>query len=226
MTGMLPNVLSLAARDLQIERRGGQRRLRFAALLANSGTGPLLVRPRRGTGACPAGQLQAVQLVHEDSDRNGTFERDADPVGGRFGSGCMLDHPGHDHWHFDAMAAYSLRRPGSLEPLVRRDKVSFCLRDNRRIPGHPEVVAREHFGECGRARVQGISPGWVDVYTADLDGQWLRLPPGVNDEVLCLDLEADPFDLLAESDESDNAVSVAVRVEDQRVRRAPAGLCR
>jgi hypothetical protein len=35
-------------------------------------------------------------------------------------------------------------------------------------------------------RPQGISPGSVDVYKADLDGQWLRLPSSLDDEVVCL----------------------------------------
>ena len=27
----------------------------------------------------------------------------------------MLDHPTHDHWHFDAMAAYTLTVPGTAD---------------------------------------------------------------------------------------------------------------
>jgi Lysyl oxidase len=138
----------------------------------------------------------------------------------------MLRHPGHRHWHFDAMAAYSLRRPGSEEPLVARNKVSFCLRDNRRIPGQRVVVRREHFGRCARTSRQGISPGWVDVYKANLDGQSLRLPRGVNGEVVCLDLQADPRGRLAETDETDNATSVALRIDGTRVRRINSAPCR
>jgi hypothetical protein len=103
--------------------------------------------------------------------------------------------------------------------------VSFCLRDNRRVPGLPVVVRREHFGECERTGPQGISPGWVDVYPADLDGQWLRLPRDTEGEALCLDLEADPRGLIGETDETDNATSVAVRVKGTHVRRAARRLC-
>jgi hypothetical protein len=163
--------------------------------------------------------------VHEDRNDNGTFERSRDRVGERRAQGCMLDHPGHDHWHFDAMAGYALRRPGETDTLVERPKVSFCLRDNRRIPGLPVVVRREHFGECERTGPQGISPGWVDIYKADLDGQWLRLPRAVRREVLCLDLAADPRDLVEETDETDNATSVAIRVDGTQVGRGPARRC-
>ena len=130
--------------------------------------------------------------MHRDGNADGVFQRSRDRTDSRRDVGCMLRHRGHRHWHFDAMAAYSLRRPGTDNALVSRNKVSFCLRDNRRVPGQRVVVRREHFGRCSRSSQQGISPGWVDVYTADLDGQWLRLPRGVNDEVVCLDLTADP----------------------------------
>jgi len=137
----------------------------------------------------------------------------------------MLDHRGHDHWHFDAMASYTLRRAGSEVALASRDKVSFCLRDNRRVPGNVRVGGRRHFGDCARTRPQGISPGWADVYDADLDGQWLRLPRGVDGDLLCLDLVADPRGLLEEADETNNATSVALRVRGARVRGAPSGRC-
>jgi hypothetical protein len=136
----------------------------------------------------------------------------------------MLRHRGHDHWHFESMAGYALRRPGDERPMVTRDKVSFCLRDNRRVPGQPVVVPRTHYGECSRTREQGISPGWVDVYSADLDGQWLRLPDGAAG-LLCLDLRADPLNLVAETDETDNGTSLTVRVTGDSVRRATADVC-
>jgi len=122
------------------------------------------------------------------------------------------------------MAAYSLRRPAATNPVVTRDKVSFCLRDNQRVPGVPVVVRREHFGECSRQGRQGISPGWVDVYGADLDGQWLRLPRGLDGEVACLDLAADPLGLVDEADETDNATSIPLRISGNRVRRL-SGTC-
>ena len=34
-------------------------------------------------------------------------------------------------------------------------------------------------GLSSRNSQQGISPGWVDLYKADLSGQWLRLPSNV-----------------------------------------------
>ena len=222
---LLPNMRSLSASDLQIEVVGNTRRLRFAASLANVGPGPLYLLPR-GRGKCPSGQHEAIQLVHRDVNRNGTFQRRRDRQLYRRVTGCMLRHSGHKHWHFDAMAAYSLRRAGSSRVLVARDKVSFCLRDNLKVPRQRVVVPRRHFGKCSGASQQGISPGWVDLYKADLSGQWLRLPADVGSEVLCLDLEADPLRRLVETDETDNATSVALRVDGNRVRRANSAACR
>jgi Lysyl oxidase len=198
---------------------GSTRRLRFAASLANVGPGPLLLLPR-GRGACPGRQHEAVQVLHRDGNRDGKFQRARDREGSRRLTGCMLRHPDHKHWHFDAMASYSLRRAGSSRVLVSREKVSFCLRDNYQVPGQRVVVPRRHFGRCSRNSQQGISPGWVDLYKADLSGQWLRLPANVGSDVLCLDLKADPLGRLVETDEADNATSVAFRLDATRVRKA------
>ena len=66
----------------------------------------------------------------------------------------------------------------------------------------------------------------VDLYKADLSGQWLRLPGNVGSEVLCLDLEADPLGRLVETNETDNATSVAFRVDGTRVRKVNSAACR
>jgi hypothetical protein len=216
---------SLGASDLQIEVVGDVQRLRFAASLANVGPGPLLLLPR-GRGGCVTGQHEAVQVLHRDANLDGKFQRSRDREGSRRVTGCMLRHTGHKHWHFDAMAAYSLRRAGSSQVLVARNKVSFCLRDNLKVRGQRVVVPRRHFGRCSRNSQQGISPGWVDLYKADLSGQWLRLPRSVGSDVLCLDLEADPLRRLVETNESDNATSVALRIDGTRVRKVKSTACR
>jgi hypothetical protein len=223
---LLPNMRSLRPTDLQIEVVGTERRLRFAASLANFGPGPLLVLPE-GRSDCPRGQHPAVQVVHRDANADAAFQWGRDKVERRRDVGCMLRHPGHRHWHYDAMARYSLRLPGTDEALVARNKVSFCLRDNRRVrvPGQ-EAVAR-HFRRCTRStQGQGISAGWTDLYKADLKGQWLRLPSGVDGDVLCLDLEADPRGQLMETNEMDNATSIGIRVDGTRVRTVSSRACR
>ena len=137
----------------------------------------------------------------------------------------MLMHADHDHRHFDAMASYVLRDPADHEVLAMKRKVSFCLRDNRRVRGVPTLVRREYFGECSRRTHQGISPGWIDVYSADLPGQSLPLPSGRGPRLLCLDLAADPRELAKEVNETDNGTSIGLRVAGLGVRRAPGADC-
>ena len=185
----------------------------------------LLVRPRPARGGCPRGQHPAAQVLHRDVDGDGAYEPGEDLPEQSRHAGCMLAHPTHDHWHFDAMAGYSLRSPTTDQRLATRAKVSFCLRDNRRIDGVETSVRREHFGECTRTGPQGISPGWQDAYLWDLPGQTLPLPAGPGRRVLCLDLTADPRDLLAETDETDNGTSITVVVTDTVVQLGPRGRC-
>jgi hypothetical protein len=214
-----PNMRSLEAFDFRIRGTDDRRRLRFSAALANLGPGPMVVEPSSQV-ECPARQRGAEQVLYLDGNDDDVFQRGEDRRTVRREAGCMLDHPTHDHWHFDAMAGYSLRLPGTTEPLVSRDKVSFCLRDNTRVPDAKVQQRREYFGDCRRNGPQGISPGWTDVYEYDLDGQSLRLPDFVDDAVVCVDLEADPMDLLEESDEDDNATSIAIEVSGDNVSRA------
>jgi hypothetical protein len=220
-----PNLRSLRATDVQVQRTADGRLLRFSASLANVGPGPLLLRPRPVRAGCPPRQHPAAQVLHRDVNDDEAYQPDQDLPGRVRRAGCMLAHPTHDHWHFDAMAGYSLRSPVSGRRLATRPKVSFCLRDNRRLPGAESGVVREHFGECSRTGPQGISPGWSDIYLWDLPGQTLRIPAGLDRQVLCLDLTADPRDLLVETDETDNDTSITVVVTDVVAQLGPSGRC-
>ena len=155
---------SLSASDLSIEVVGGVRRLRFAASLANVGPGPLLLLPA-GTGECRTGQHEAVQVLHRDRNRDGVFQRARDRQGSRRATGCMLRHSGHDHWHFDAMAAYSLRRPAHRTPCRPQQGELLPTRQpagSRPACGRPtaalrKVLAQQPAGDLTRlgGRLQG-----------------------------------------------------------------------
>jgi hypothetical protein len=222
---LLPNLRSLPAAALRVQRTDSGRLLRFSATLANLGPGPLLLHPGSSGDGCPPRQLPAAQVLHRDDNGDGTYQPGQDLPGESRHAGCMLAHPTHDHWHFDAMAGYSLRSPATGRRLATRGKVSFCLRDNHRIRAAETLVEREHFGECTRTGPQGISPGWVDVYASDLPGQSLRLPAGSSRRVLCLDLTADPRGLLTETDETDNGTTITVVVRGDRVQLGPRARC-
>lgn len=221
-----PDMVSLRARDVQIRTPGNRRVLRFASLLANNGPGPMVVRPlaRRH---CPPGMRHARQLLHVDRNRNGRFDRRTDTAVRSRPAGCMVDHPTHGHWHFDAMARYRLVDPRPRRRIVAgRAKVSFCLRDNRPIPGTRPRQRRAYFGECNRHRVQGISPGWFDLYDVETPGQALRLPRRIPNGLYCLVTRADPRGQLLETNEDNQARARPVRIRGTRVTTPRVRACR
>ena len=212
---------SFAASDLRVVEEDGERRLRFAGSLANLGPGPMVVRPG-DRGVCPPRQISVRQLVYRDTSGDGAFQRRRDPVRLRRDAGCMLDHPTHDHWHFDAMARYSLRDPEGDVIAVRR-KVSFCLRDNTRVRG---VEAWRAAGLLRRVR-----PAFRPGHLAGLDRR-LRVRPGrpvphpaadTPRTTVCLVVTADPRDQLVEGDETDNMSVLPLRIRGAQVRRVKGG---
>jgi hypothetical protein len=222
---LLPNLRSLPPEDVEIRiADDGQRQLWFTSIIANAGVGPAEVIPDELL-PCPPGQHHASQVLYHDSGGNAQFERNVDRTTTTRQGGCMLDHPDHGHWHFDAMARYALTRPDERSPLVSSDKVSFCLRDNRETPSVSEIKVPQHYGDCGPEKVQGISAGWADVYDTDLPDQHLVLPASLPDGRYCLHNEADPLGLLLETDDTDNAAAIVVRITGEVAGVEPAGRC-
>jgi hypothetical protein len=221
---LLPNLRSLPPEDVEIRVDGAQRQLWFTSIIANAGIGPAEVIPDQLL-PCPPGQQHASQVLYHDSGGNRQYEPKTDLRTTTRRGGCMLDHPSHGHWHFDAMARYALTRRGQRSPLVSSDKVSFCLRDNREAPSASPIKVAKHYGDCGPDKVQGISPGWADVYDTDLPDQHLALPAGFPDGRYCLYNEADPLELLMETDDEDNTAAVAVRIRGDAATVEPTGRC-
>ena len=131
------------------------RLLRFSAALANLGPGPLTLLPQ-GRGRCDPGQHAARQVVHVDRNRDGFSHPTRDRRHTQQFSGCMLRHVGHDHWHFDAMASYALRRPGATRP-----------------PGRPAADPRDLIEETTESD-NGTSG------TVRIDGTDVRRVPGAH----------------------------------------------
>lgn len=214
----MPNLKSLPAEDVQIRpTANGGRELRFAAALANVGAGPLVVVPDDDP-ACAPEQRHAAQAMVMDTDGDGQYDPETDTAAKTVPAGCMIDHPTHDHWHFDASASYVLTRPGDSTPIAATDKVSFCLRDSRSLD---DPSAQEHYGDCDRDSTQGISIGFADVYDVETDGQALPLADDLPDGVYCLTLTADPQQLLRETDDHDNAATIRVQITGDAASAVP-----
>lgn len=205
---LLPDLANLPADDVHITIEGGVRQLRFSATITNTGVGPIAIVPDESQ-PCPARRRFASQLTHLDADDDDYYSPTLDTEQVVTPAGCMVDHPTHDHWHFEASSRYVLTAPADDTPIVASDKVSFCLRDSDPLPG---TTRAEVYDDCEYDSVQGITPGWADVYESDLDGQALPLPPGLADGAYCLTLGADPNGLLRESVEDNNAATIGVQI--------------
>lgn len=221
---LLPNLQSMPAEDMMIENDNGTDRLRFTSIIANTGVGPVETLPD-DEGDCPPDQRHASQVIYHDVDGDGRYDPDVDDETSTRPAGCMLDHPDHDHWHFDAAAKYVLTEPGSAEPISSADKVSFCWRDNREVPAETVPRPEEHYGDCDRDTVQGITPGWADVYPEDLPDQHLDLPADLPDGAYCLWNEADPQGLLVETSDADNWAVTAIEITGTEVAEVARSTC-
>jgi hypothetical protein len=224
---LLPNLRSVRPRDFSIEMRNGHRWLRFESALGNAGRGPLETRPDQ-RARCPRGQQHASQVIYRDVDGSGWYRRQVDIRKRIRSAGCMVFHPAHDHWHFDAASRYSLFPADAERAVSRHRKTSFCLRDSRRAPV-PWGAARRyesHYGACDVDNPQGIMIGWADVYQSFLPGQALQLPEGMPNGRYCVRVTVDPLDQLWETDDTDNSSVRAVRIRNRVVDPIAVGACR
>ncbi|HSE09818.1 MAG TPA: lysyl oxidase family protein, partial [Nocardioidaceae bacterium] len=224
---LLPNLVVLRARDLHIVRKGTERKLRFESGLANVGDGPIEVRPNR-LQECPKGKHHASQLMYRDVDKDERYSVDVDTRTARRSAGCMVFHPYHDHWHFEAASRYTLYKADRPElSKVAQRKMSFCLRDSRRVPkSFGTFPYANRYGACSRYSPQGISVGWVDVYQSYLAGQAIRLPRRMGDGLYCLRIKVDPKDQLLETVDNDNSSLRAFYLRGDRIRYRDSARCR
>src|SRR5688500_14606258 len=125
-------------------------------------------------------------------------------------------HEEHAHFHFQDFADYQLRQLGpdgrpdySEAGLLRRsEKVSFCLVDNNLIdvtkPAPPFYLS------CGPT-LQGVSPGWADVYGTATEGQSFPME-GLADGRYALVVSMDYGARLLATDNTDNVAEGTVEI--------------
>lgn len=127
-------------------------------------------------------------------------------------------HEEHRHFHFQDFADYQLRRlnaDGTVDysdaGLLRvSEKVSFCLLDVSLIDS--EKFTPPFYVTCG-PNLQGVSPGWADVYGTGTPGQGFPIE-GLPDGRYALVVNMDHANRLYESDDTDNVVEVIVELSN------------
>lgn len=126
---------------------------------------------------------------------------------------------GHNHFHLMEIVAYSLWDEAGTTQVLQGSKVGFCMLDVERLDDrHPEPgerVYEESVVDNCRANDpdaddlrMGVTEGWRDVYEGSITFQWVDvsdLRPGH----YRLGAESDPYDIVVESDETNNGVALA-----------------
>jgi len=202
---LLPDLDQGHPRGLLVRAVGNGYRLGFTSTVNNSGRGALVIRGVRGRGTEMRGQ-QLISLAG-----GGTRVRRG------AGSLRYVRLGGHEHWHLLGTQRFRLLTAKGRALPARVAKQGLCLGDRDAADrGEPQPRTRPVYtGACGRNRPglrvveQGISPGYADPYPPSVEGQELditRLPAGRYQLVH----RADPLGRLSESDESNNAASVAI----------------
>ncbi|MBL8760715.1 MAG: hypothetical protein JNL50_05365 [Phycisphaerae bacterium] len=189
--------------DRDIISQGGRTYLRLSNGTANAGAGKLYLY---GGQSYPDNTQDVIQRVYRT---NGTFwERAA----GRF-----VYHPAHNHIHFENWCIYRLRErlpnDGVGDVVAQGSKTSFCILDlvvyDPTLPGFPPGG---QFRTCD-STTQGLSVGWMDVYSKNLAGQTIDIT-GLPTGDYWLESEVDPANHVLESNEANNATRVAISIYD------------
>ena len=219
--------------------------LRITVSTPNIGLGPLEVRGTNVyvcgtdtiTGTAPATcpntglppkQLLVQRVYHKDGNAMSFYDRAA---------GTMTFHPTHGHQHVDDWGIYTLRTqtndPNPLNwPIIGTGaKLSFCLLDlsnctssnGHCVDANNNVLTSANmpnYGLGGGAygcsqTLQGISAGYVDIYSQSLDGMFITIPPGTCNGQYYIVVQLDPNGNFLESDETNNVISVPFTLTKQ-----------
>ena len=178
-------------------------------------------------------QLIKQKVYHKNGANMSYWERWA---------GSMTYHPTHGHMHVDDWAIFTLRveDPNDPNPLNwaivgNGAKVGFCLMDYGTCSnynghcrdGNGNVLTNSDFTNWGLGGgqyncspvEQGISVGHTDIYSENLDGMWIDIPPGTCNGDYYIVIEVDPNNNFLESDETNNWTAVPFTLTQQ----VPAG---
>jgi hypothetical protein len=196
-----PDLIALPAWGISIDHqaKGNRDFLDFGATVWDKGPSPIVVEGFRRPG-------EAVMDGWEYFYANG------EPVGRAPAGDLRYDaRPGHQHWHFEQFARYSLLA-GDRTEIVASEKTGFCLAPTDTIDLTAPGASWDPYstglgtacGSRGSIWTREVLPsGWGDTYFQGLPGQSFDitdLPNGIYFIVV----EANPDGLLIESSTSNN----------------------
>jgi hypothetical protein len=180
---LLPNLVADPPAGISLETsttEGGLKKevpaqllLRFNGYIHNLGPGPVDFRGSRSSSAEP---MKAFQRVYSS---DGSFKEEPSSAELVYSSA-----DGHEHWHLQRAAKYSLWNLAKSAEVAPAMKVGFCLDDSEHVEagvGPSEKVyadstgrefCRQHQPEA-TSLFEGISAGWRDLYSSNLAFQWV-----------------------------------------------------
>jgi hypothetical protein len=204
----LPDLGALPAWSVYVSRDSGRDNLTFAATAWNAGPQPLVVEGFRRVGT---DVMDAYQYFYSDGQPVarapvGTFEYDA--------------RPGHEHWHFQQFATYTLLDADKNE-IVPSEKEAFCLAPTDAIdltaPGANWAPYSIGLGTaCGTSTSiwvrETLDAGWGDTYFQSLPGQSFDITDLPNGRYY-IKVEVNPTGLLHETSTDNNVSYRRVRLK-------------
>jgi hypothetical protein len=202
-----PNVQPFPAFDLVLvsDSQGGTH-LRFSVTSWNKGDGRLELR---------AGELvDAPTPTNPGNKKQKVYQRVYRTDGSYYDqlAGTFVWHEGHNHFHFDDYALYTLQpfnAPGGSQRTS--SKTTFCIMDttqvNTSLPGAPASAV---YTTCS-STVQGMSVGWGDTYGWNLAGQSFDFTGNPSGDYKLI-VEIDPQKRLLEIDDGDNTSCALLRI--------------
>jgi phosphodiesterase/alkaline phosphatase D-like protein len=153
--------------------------LRFNGYIHNAGPGALEFRGSRTT---PAEPMHAFQRIYY---ADGSFKEE--PSAAEF---IYVTAAGHNHWHLQNVAKYSLWNSARTAEVAPSQKVGFCLTDDEHVEpnvGPTVAVYKDAANGCednhpeATSLFEGVSAGWRDLYSSTVAFQWVNasnVPPG------------------------------------------------
>ncbi|MGZ4430385.1 MAG: lysyl oxidase family protein, partial [Gaiellales bacterium] len=160
-----PDLIPLPAWSIGVQRQSGRDLLGFGATIWVGGNGPLEVEGYRQ----PNSNVMSAFQYFLDGTRvvgrapAGTFQWDS--------------RPGHNHWHFEQFANYSLIDPATGTS-VRSMKQSFCIAPTDALDlllPHASMDGSGLWSQCGDPAAiwirEALPVGWGDTYFQSVAGQ-------------------------------------------------------
>jgi hypothetical protein len=214
--GLLPDLQTVVPQHLQLVNQQQSEILRFSNGIANTGAGPLAMRPDPPVAEATT-TTTAVQEIRTSNDLYKCGEQPKQvtacyTIARERVAGTFEFHPAHNHWHIGDVALFEVRQGSPTGPIVGGNsiKTTFCLIDWIKLEGNSTTGERKYW-DCFPDALQGISAGWGDQYHHQLEGQELEIT-GAKPGIYYLVSIANPEGTFIETTTTNNTAWTSFRI--------------